>query len=314
MNSQLSDAAKFDRHALRRVYERAYSRFLDKLEVTSTPENFPLPYGLCEEARVLQWPQMQFANLIVSGELSETINQLNAWCEWLMHLAVWIEVLDEFDEQDAWAIQHSYVDPLAHVCLTQPSATRDRFGYIATNAIHQANINIVGGYKDKLQQDAQKHPLSRKGLEDQLRNIGKYWTGTPAFIEALHRIDSDAFRRSTGNYRNMASHAIAPRFRIGVTNFVVRQVTAYPELVQQPDRGHLLVDHPTKKSVSYGFRGTEALGLRQVHALSLGEFDNAVTAFTAYSALLREPLAALRARSAESIADTPTALPAPGTI
>lgn len=295
---RLSDAAKADRHALRKIYERAYAEFLDKLEVARTPENFPLPYALCEEARVLQWPQMQFANLIVSGELSETINQLNAWCEWLMHLAVWTEVLDEFDEQDAWTVQHSYVDPLAHVCLTQPSAVRDRFGYIATNAIHQANLNIVGGYKDRLQQDAQKHPLSRKSLEDQLRNIGKYWTETPAFIEALQRIDSEAFRRASNNYRNMASHAIAPRFRIGTTNFVVRRMTACQEMVKQPDGGYLLVEHPTKKSASYGFGGTEPLDLRQVHALSLGEFTNAVSAFTTYSSLLRETLAALRARSA----------------
>ena len=313
-DSQLSDAAKSDRYALRKIYERAYAHFLDKLEVAPTPENFPLPYALCEEARVLQWPQMQFANLIVSGELSETINQLNAWCEWLMHLAVWTEVLDEFDEQDAWTIQHSYVDPLAHICLTQPSAVRDRFGYIATNAIHQANLNIVNDYKDKLQQDAQKHPLSRKGVEAQLRNIGKYWAGTPIFIETLHRIDSDAFRQAASNYRNMASHAIAPRFRMGITNFVLRRMTAYSEMVQQPDGGYLPVDHPTKKSVSYGFGGIEALDLRQVHALSLGEFNSAVAAFTAYSALLREALAALRTRSAEGIADRPTALAAPGTI
>jgi|SRR6185437_7941824 len=294
MNSQLSEAAKIDRSNLRKVYERAHVLFLDNLEIAPTPENFPLPYALCEKAQETHWPRMQFANLMVSGELSETINQLNAWREWLMDLSVWAKVLDEMDERDAWTVQHTYVDALAHVCLTQSSAVRDRFGYIATNAIHQANLNTVVSYKDKLEQDDEKYPLGRKRIEKQLHKIGKYWTGSTEFNAALQSLDSEDYRRATWNYRNLAAHAIAPRFRLGITNFVMRGMTALPEMVQQPDGTSLMVDHPTKKAVSYGFGGTEPLELREVHALSLGEFRKAVDVFTTYSALIQEVLVVLQ--------------------
>lgn len=294
MNSQLSEAAKRDRRKLRKTYERAHVLFLDNLEIAPTPENYPLPYALCEKARETRWPRMQFANLMVSDDLSETINQLNVWCEWLMDLSVWATVLDQMDERDVWTVQHTYVDPLAHVCLTQPSAVRDRFGHIATNATHQANLNTVVGYKDKLEQDDEKYPLSRKRVEKQLQEIGKLWEGSAAFIAALQNLDSKDYRRATWNYRNLAAHAIAPRFRLGITNFVVRGMTASSEMVPQPDGTSLMVDRPQKKVVSYGFGGTEALQLREVHALSLGEFRKAVDVFTTYSALIEEALVVLQ--------------------
>ncbi len=297
MNSQLSEAAKRDRRNLRKVYERAHVLFLDNLEIAPTPENFPLPYALSEKAGEAHWPRMQLANMMVSGDLSETINQLNAWCEWLMDLSVWATALDEMDERDAWAVQHTYVDPLAHVCLTQPSAVRDRFGHIATNAIHQANLNTVIGYKDKLEQDDEKYPLGRKRIEKQLQKIGKYWAGSAAFNTALQNLDSRDYRRATWNYRNLAAHAIAPRFRLGITNFVVRGMTAFSEMVPQQDGTFVMVDHPTKKVVSYGFGGTEALQLSEVHTLSLEEFKKAVAVFTTYSTLIEEVLVALQDKS-----------------
>jgi hypothetical protein len=294
MNSQLSEAAKADRRNLREVYERAHALFLDNLEIIPTPEDFPLPYTICERIQDASWPRIPFASLMVSEDLSETINQLNAWREWLMDLSIWAKVLDELDEHDAWAIQHSCVDPLAHICLTQPSAVRDRFGHIATNAIHQANLNIVSNYKDKLKQDSETRPLSRRRVEAQLQVLGEHWACAPRFNETLHNIDSEEYRHATWNYRNLSSHAIAPRFRVGITNFVVRGLTPHSEVVQQPNGTYVLVEHPTKKDVSYGFGGMQALDLHRVYALSLGEFRKAVDLFRTYSALLEEVLSALR--------------------
>jgi hypothetical protein len=45
MDTELSDAAKAARREMREVYERAYTTFLDKLEIVPTPKHFPLPYG-----------------------------------------------------------------------------------------------------------------------------------------------------------------------------------------------------------------------------------------------------------------------------
>lgn len=296
MTTPLSDAAKAARRELREVYERAYALFLYKLEVAPTPEHFPLSYALCEEAKETCWPSMQFAGLMVSGDLSETINQINAWREWLMHLSIWTEVIDQLDGDDAWTIQHSYVDPLAHICLTLPSAVRDRFGHVATNSIHQANLNIVSGYKDQLVQDAQPYPLGRKRTEEQLGTLGKHWPAATAFLESLQKLDAKEFREATRNYRNLASHAIAPRFRLGITNFVVRGMTPLMEKLHQPDGGYFLEPHPTRKVVSYGFGGTDALDLAKVYVLSLQEFEKAVEVFARYNKLLEAVLAALRAK------------------
>ena len=293
MNTSLSDAAKADRRALREIYERAFILFLDKLEIAPTPEHFPLPYTLCDKAKDANWSHMPLADHLVAGDLSETINQLNAWCEWLMHLSVWTDVLDHFDEQKAWNIQHSYVDPLAQICLMQPSSARDRFGHIATNAIHQANLCTIEGYPDQLKQDGQKHPLSRKQLEGQISEIGKHWSGTTAFLDALVTVDSKAYRDATMNYRNLASHAIAPRFRFGITNTVVRSWGSISKLVDQGNGTSLLVEDATQMRASYGFGGTEALDLRSVYQLSHAEFSKTVTTFDAYSHLLQEMLSAM---------------------
>lgn len=297
MSTELSDEAKAARRKIRKVYEQAYTLFLDKLEVVPTPAHFPLPYGICEEVRQAPWPHLPLINQMVSWDLSETINQLNAWAEWLLHLSIWTEVLDNFDEQDAWTLQLHYVDPLAQVCLMEPSATRDRFGHIATNAIHQANLCTLDGYRDCLIQDQQERPLSRKRVENQVAEIGKTWTGLPVFLDALKNLDTEGYRQATKNYRNLASHAIAPRFRFGYTNMVVRSICPATELVQQPDGGYLLVEHPTKKVVSYGFGGTDALDLREVHRLSQTQFDQAVSVFNAYGTLMGEMLSALRAKA-----------------
>jgi len=240
---------------------------------------------------------MPFADHMVAGDLSETINQLNAWCGWLLHLSLWIEVVDQFDEQDAWTIQHSCIDPLAQNCLTQPSSVRDRFGHIAINAIHQANLCTDDGYKDHLVEDDRTRPLSRKEREHQVKAIGGRWTATSAFYQALTGLDTKAYRTATRNYRNLASHAIAPRFRFGVTNMVVRSARIPTEMAKQPDGTYVAAELSTKKGASYAFGGTEALDLHEVYRLSRQEFDQAVRVFNTYSVLLRELLSALPGQS-----------------
>lgn len=304
MNHPSSDVVRERRKELRALYERAYSLFLDRLEAASVPKNYPLPYGLADEVTQANWPHMPFVDQMVAGELTETTNQLNAWADWLLHLSLWTEVLSEFEEQDAWTIQHSYIDPLAQVCLTQPSATRDRFGHIATNAIHQANLCTVEGQKDHLIQDDRTRPLSRKEREDQIKTIGARWERASAFRQALASLDTKTYRDATRNYRNLASHAIAPRFRFGITNMVVRSIPPVTEMVAQPGGTYALVENTTQKCPSYAFGGTEALDLREVYRLSRKEFDQAVRVFNAYCGLLRELLAALPVDEVRTIDET----------
>ena len=182
----------------------------------------------------------------------------------------------------------------------QPSAVRDRFGHVATNALHQANLCIIKNYKDRLKQDDQKFPLSRKQAEAQLQTLGSHWAKTEDFVTALRELDTEIYRETTRNYRNLASHAIAPRFHFGLTNLVVRSAGPATVTVQQPDGGVLITEDPSRKAISYGFGGIDALNLGDVYFTSLAAYNNAVQVFYRYSSLLEEMLFALSRESTSS--------------
>ena len=294
MNEALSEAAKADRRKLRGALAKAHTLFLDRLETAPAPADFPLPYGMCKAVAEAEWTRIWLAEHIVADELQETINQLNAWREWLHHLTIWTEVIKHFDEDDAWEMQHYYVDPLAYICLMQPSSVRDRFGHIATNAVHQANLNCDDSYKDRLDQDETERPLGRTRCEKQLRRIGQRWGKAEPYLRALSTLDSEGYRQGTLNFRNRASHAIAPRFRFGVTNFVTRSIGPRINMALQPDGTYLENKSLTEKSVSYGFGGTPALDLHDIVRLSTNEYSKAAATFYAYQGLLEEILAELR--------------------
>lgn len=301
MNEALSDAAKADRRKFRETLEKAHALFLDRLEEAPAPADFPLPYGMCKAVMEAEWTHIWLAKHMVADELQETINQLNAWREWLHHLTIWTEVIEHFNEGDAWEMQHYYVDPLAYICLMQPSSVRDRFGHIATNAIHQANLNCDDSYKDRLDQDRKKSQLLfRDDCEKQLGRIGERWDKSGLLLKELSTLDSESYRQETLNFRNRASHAIAPRFRFGVTNFVTRSIGPRTDMILQPDGTYLEIESTTEKAVSYAFGGTPPLDLHEVARLSLGEYIKAVATFYSYQSLLEEILAALRKRTQRS--------------
>jgi len=144
------------RKAQRQLYEKANQLFLDQLEVYVEEESFPLPYDLCEEICSVPWhlPGMEIS---ISGDIREAINQLHSWHEHMVSWSIWIETIKNFEHNDAWSLRNMYVEPIAFFCMFQPSATRERFGSIATNAIHQANLHLTRDYKDRLDQDSHRH-------------------------------------------------------------------------------------------------------------------------------------------------------------
>lgn len=295
---------------MRELYESAHSMFMDKLEVFIDKIEFPLSYDLTDEIREVSWgsSMMSFA---VATELKETINQLHCWYGYLVDLSLWTEVLDAFEGNDRWYIRQQYVEQLAYYCMLQPSATRERFGMIATTALHQANLQLREDYNDHLDQDGKKY-ITRRFREEQLPILGHDYRCFQRFLQALRNLDNKSFETASRNFRNLASHGIAPRFEQGETSFVNRSVEPWSDLVKQPCGGYLPVSHPTKKAIWYGFGGTQPLTLQQVFNASWNEYLKAIKLFHSYQSLLREILTTIRSRPSElATATSETSQPTP---
>jgi hypothetical protein len=294
--AELSEAAKHDRKALRDTYETAYQLFLENMETAPTPKDWPLPYAIAERVQDVEW-RTAFMGMQVNEDTSELINELNLWRENLLLMSIWIGILKDkpVDDDEAWSIQRHFVDPLAFHCLFQPSATRDRFGLVAETAMHQANLTVKHGYKDRLVQDddmggkkKRNRHLSRSEREKQLKSLGKGWKAFSPFKQALGMIDNKAYRKQTVNFRNRASHGIAPRFRIGITNFITRRVVPATKIETQPDGTVLETEIPGKLAVSYGIGGTPPLRFEDVYEANMQQYSAAVRTFRAYEKLLGE--------------------------
>lgn len=271
----------------RELLEGAYRKYWDRVEMRSVSLGAYYPYELCKEIESVNW-QLFFIGQQLAGELMESINWLNRWRTELANLMIWPEVLAEYEEDDAWYIKMHFVDPLAHGCMLQPSATRDRLGKVASNAIHQARLILEKGYRDVLDEDKQKgRPLLRSGVEKQLVRLAEPFAEAIAFIETLRKLDANAYREKTNDYRNLASHFLPPKFDKGHVFSISRSRTAWTEFVQQADGTHKEEVVPGKMGTSYAWGYMEPLALRDLIDLNIAEYQHARDAFDEYSSLLR---------------------------
>lgn len=282
---------------------QALASYVQKLEglADSMPfDGTPLPYEICPRIEEVRW-QLSLVDQLVRDELRELTNALNEWRGALLRWHVWMSVLDDFSEEDAWSLQWEFVESIAFQCMFYPVATRDRFTFVATNALHQVRMAADGTYSDRLDSDppkagAKPRFLGRSQKEAQLGRIATPLQGGADFIATLRSLDGEGYRKLTNNFRNLASHAIAPRLSIGLTNTVVRRMIAATQLVQQANGTFNEEEVPGKQSVSYGFGGTPPLSMRAVFTGNLAEFEKARACFTAYVDVLDQALATLPLR------------------
>jgi hypothetical protein len=270
----------------RKLFEEAHRRYWDELESRRGTSSIPLSYAAVEEVRKGKW--LPFIDMMVSDELRETINLMNAWRGQLFAWSIWATILPTFEEYDRWSVQMQQVDPLAFACMFQASAMRDRLCMIVTNAIHQANLVALPGHKDSLEQD--ERFLRRFEKEKQLERLGRTWTTFGQFRKDLVSINTADYRQETRNFRNQSSHAIAPRFEVGYTNTVMRYRTPSEKMVLQPDGSYSLVRHPSRMVVAYGFGGTPPLKNQEMVTATEKQHGLAAGALAAYEVLLREML------------------------
>lgn len=272
----------------RMILERAFRDFLDERARSPALRDFPLPYDICDKVRMAEWPH--FMGLAISADVQEMINLLNAWGRHLTDWAAWLIVLPKYGENDAMTIQMDCVEAPVFFCMVQPSATCDRFIRIATTAVHQMNIQTDSGYADRLDEDEKF--LTRRKREKQLTTIGTRWHSYADYQRRFSLIDGQAYRDTTRDFRNRASHTIAPRFERGITNLVTRKIVPARKMQLQSDGKYKSVEIAGNKAVQYGFGGTAALKLEDMRQANLNEFALAHDAMLAYEALLDELTAA----------------------
>ena len=282
-----------ERHTL----EQAFRAFLDAREQLPLAPDFPFRFDLVDEVKSGSWRFMR--GEMIADHLQETTNLMNEWWSRLRDWSAWLAVHDAIaDAHEAWRLRLDLVEPLVFWCMLRPSAMRDLFGFIATHAVHQANLVVDRNYRDRLDEDVEKWPLTRSKREQQLCRIGERWSGCILFAERLAEADCTSYRDLTFDYRNLASHGMAPRFEFGHTNFVRRAAVPKSELVPQMDGSFSSEATSGKKTVRYDFGGTPPLRLREMHAANQSEFADACAAFEAYRDLLRELLVAIRSAAA----------------
>lgn len=279
----------------RDLFEGAYRKFWDCIESRVTSRYQRHSYQLCDAVREVNWS----IPFMVDGELRESINDLNSWQRSLDTLELWSGILADYNEEESWALRHEFVEPVVYFCMHQPSSTRDRLAQVTTNGIHQANLNLLDGYKDTLDQDKGKF-LSRSRIESQLRRIAGHWAGGHRLLASLQSLDSKEYRQQTCNYRNRASHFIAPRLELGEVEFVTRSIEPHEEMVLQSDGSYRMGQVPGKKYVAYDFGGIDPLTLKEIIEANSREYELAAIALDMYSDLLREVLAVMRERQGKA--------------
>lgn len=267
----------------------SFERFLDHALASQKITTPYLPYDFASQIADSDWPSL--AGEIVRVNLTESANGINEFHSRIDHLDAWARVIAEMNEEDAWETTHFLVSPIAHFCLLQPYALKERLIHAATQIIHQGNIKCVHDYQDKLPTDPvdpkqSKWPSGREKLNALQQISTTRWPSSRALANALAKLNSRHFEQQTLRYRTKANHLIPPHFEIGLGPFVTR---------------YLSTDYagPANESkvprVTYGFGGTPPLKISEIVTLCATEHINAVDCYHRLEVVVREILEKIKA-------------------
>lgn len=275
-----------DHHIFLREAFNSYLHQLNEGELE--PTEAYLPYDL-DNVDARQW--IAFGREMVKDEFRETTNKLNYWHHSLVRWDAWNNVISRYKEKDAWKLRGEFLEGSVHHCLLMPSSIRDTLTFVATNSMHQVLLSVDDNYKDYLDGDP-KSPsekpkfLTRSKKEKRLNKLVSRWPIGSEFMSALRKIDDEAYRKATSNYRNLNTHSIGPRLGIGMTRAVVRSVKQATTMSEQADGTYLPTPIPEKMSVSYEFGGMQPLNMEEARVANLEQYQRARDCFVKYRDLL----------------------------
>lgn len=178
------------------LFRSAIDAYLEEPGCALEPTSSYLPYDF-DFIHNHEWYAL--GELMVEDELRELTNIFNRWCGDLQRWHAWNIVIRSYGEKEAWKVRREFVEALVHHCLLEPSAVRDRFTFVATNAFHQVRLASDDGYKDYLEGDPKqpdKKPafLSRRRKEKRLAKVVAVWSESKAFLESLAATNDSSYQ------------------------------------------------------------------------------------------------------------------------
>jgi hypothetical protein len=265
----------------REFLRRSFNEYLQTLDEPLEPADSYLAYKFPYIAEA-KW--QLFAGTMLQDELCEVTNRLHAWRDMLRRWHAWNQVANPKEEMLAWDLHREFLDPLMHSCLLLPSAVRDLFTFVGTNAMHQLRLHVEPGYKDRLEGDPspldpKPRPLNRREKEIRLAKLAKPLASATNFVDALRKLDDAAYREKTEDYRNSNSHAIGPRIAVGHTRMVTRTAVPLTRMEVQPDGTVSMIEVPGKYVAGYCIGGQPPLDPEVARLASLKQYDYARNCF-----------------------------------
>ncbi|KAB7693120.1 hypothetical protein GBN24_04305 [Plesiomonas shigelloides] len=274
---------------VRKSLTRAFNAYLDDLDKNIKPEYSYLPYNF---EFIIGNNRLSLGKYIIKHELQELTNIMNRWLGDLHRWHAWNNILQQANEDEKWNIQIEFIDALAHQCLLEPSAIRDRFTFVATNAFHQIRLASEDNYIDHLDGDP-KHPsekpifLSRQKKEKRLEKVMSNWNESLQFLDSLKSINDNSYQTSTNDYRNRVNHAIAPRLANGMTQIVTRKLVQATRRTMQEDGSYCSEPITGKLTVQYVFGGTSPICLYNAWQLNSQQYALARECYNRYLDILK---------------------------
>ena len=141
--------------------------------------------------------------------------------------------------------------------------------------------------------------MSRREFEAEISVLNKGWSSAESVIERLKKIDGASVREATLDFRNNASHSIAPEFELGIAPYVVRRIK-YAQTMEHQGNGKVTWnDDKTRTVVNYGFGHRDPLQHKQTFQAVRAQVKRTRDALEAYGALLKEVVGRTKAKASE---------------
>jgi hypothetical protein len=248
----------------------------------------------------------------LASDFCDVINQYHAWSLRLNSWAKWNGILKGYQNQDqqAWMIRSSFLEPVAFFCLHQPASFKDLLIKYCTMAFHLANLSRDPFYPDELAEDneifkrlqkndanAHKYFLSRRAALKQLEEISSKWAIGAQIIQLISDLDDADYGDKSQGWRNHSAHYIAPRLHFGGTRPVKRQVHFAESWIKQGDGTISISEDRNKKAISYSFGHTEPLNAEAIYQANAQQLKCAELALIAVHELLNDIVASTTANN-----------------
>lgn len=259
---------------------RLYQSYLEALSAIEPGDRF-MPYAWVSLPDPISARWIAFSGMLeeFARELANAINDLTNNTR---RLGAWAKVVKRLTDTEKLEASHEFISNLATHTVLMPYVIKSRFAFSVAHLCHQANFaRDPKGWKDDFPLDGTIHLNTTD-------RFGSGWRRYNRFKRCVEDIHGKAFREGTRDFRHAYNHRFSPRFVIGMTNLVTREV-----------------DEKTS-AVRYAIGGHGPLDLEEVVDCLVAEQKKCYGAFEAFQELVGEMIGAVEIFERASSEDEPS--------